>query len=79
MDPIVLVGSHGHRTAFKITTAKVYSLECFIMSWRTGEWNNIYLAYLNEPEVKPRKLTAALIRNEFPQYVDTSFYRSINY
>lgn len=80
MEPIVLLSAYGYTTAFKITTAKVCTLGHFIMNWERGRFPScVWVTYLNDPDAKARKLTAALIRKEFPEYVDSDYYRSVHY
>lgn len=80
MEPIVLVSNHGHRIAFKISSAKVMTLDHFIKTWAMGTYPKVYVTYMNaSDDCKPHALSAALIKKEFPEYIDSDYYRSINY
>jgi hypothetical protein len=76
---IVLLSHYGCKTAFKITTAMVLTLEDFIDRWELNRFpSQVWVTTFGE-NAKAKRLSAALIRKEYPQYMDSDYYRNINY
>ena len=79
MEAIVLASAHGYSTAFKISTAKVYSLDFYMYNWEVGRFPYCaWIHILNNDEAKARRLTSALIKKEFPQYMNSPWYLRYN-